>query len=88
MLGKIYRHALEPDWNKAEDYFKRSIASHRQGNRLPLVAMSAYELGQLYRAQGLSEQARATLQEAAAMFERLEMKWHLDQARAMQAGAI
>jgi tetratricopeptide (TPR) repeat protein len=87
MLGKIHAHAPEPDWSKAEDYFKRSIASHRQGNRLPFVAMSIYELGQMYRAQGQTEQARTAHDGAANLFERLDMKWHLAHLRPSEAGA-
>ncbi len=86
-LGKIHAHAPEPDWAKAEDHIKRSIASHQQGNRQPFVANSTYELGKLYRARGLAEQARTPFDEAAAMFERLEMKWHLERLRAMQAAS-
>jgi predicted ATPase len=87
-LGKIHSQKPEPDWDKAEDYVKRAIASHQQGNRLPFVANGIYELGKLYRACGMTEQARTTFDEAAAMFQRLEMKWHLERLRAMQAANI
>ncbi|HET7089718.1 MAG TPA: hypothetical protein VFL17_13865, partial [Anaerolineae bacterium] len=81
ILGRIYVRAATPDWDKAEQAIKTSIALQQKCNALPLVAVSTLDLGTLYRDRGLTDQARAAIGEAIAMFERLEMAWHLDRAR-------
>ncbi|HLF26484.1 MAG TPA: adenylate/guanylate cyclase domain-containing protein [Anaerolineae bacterium] len=85
ILGKIHARADTPDWDKAEQALKNSLALQQKYNARPLVAVSTFELGQLYRDRGQTDQARAMLDEAMQLFESLEMAWHLAQARRVSA---
>jgi tetratricopeptide (TPR) repeat protein len=77
VLGNI--HCQARDWDKAEQCLQQSLASHQQGNRLTFAAMTLYDLGKLQLDRGLTDRARATLEQARTKFETLDMRWHLQQ---------
>jgi tetratricopeptide (TPR) repeat protein len=83
VLGKI--HSRAQDWDRAEQRFKQALDSHQQGNRQTFVAMTLFDLSKHYLERGMTEQARATLDDARAKFETLDMRWHLQQALKLQA---
>ncbi|MCI0396017.1 MAG: tetratricopeptide repeat protein, partial [Chloroflexi bacterium] len=88
ILGRIYRHAPQSEWEKAEQYFKESITIHQRCNMRPMLAATTFELAKLYLDRGLLEQARATLVESLSLFKELNMSWHLEQARQVEANLI
>jgi tetratricopeptide (TPR) repeat protein len=87
VLAKVYMQMPQTDARQAEQSLKQSVATLRQGNGLPYVAKSLFELGKLYHELGLADQARETIASARKMFEELGMRWYLQQVDAVFAGS-
>jgi hypothetical protein len=85
VLAKVYMQMPQTDARQAEQSLKQSVATLRQGNGLPYVAKSLFELGKLYHELGLADQARETIASARKMFEELGMRWYLQQVDAVFA---
>jgi serine/threonine protein kinase/tetratricopeptide (TPR) repeat protein len=84
-LSKILIAAGVPDWERAAQLLQDSRGFHARTNAQPFLAVSTLDLSQLYQARGQASDARRHLDEAIRLFEELDMQWHLQRARQVQA---
>lgn len=78
--SRILAAGDNPAWDQIVALLEDSIAFHKSGPALPLVAISQFELGKVYAQQGLTERSREILVQALRQFEALRMTWHIDRA--------
>ena len=79
IFGEIY--AAQGKWAEAEQAFLKSIEVEAMKGGRPNVARGSFSLGCLYQRSGDSKKADQSLQEAARLFEELEMPWDLARAQ-------
>lgn len=79
IFGEIY--AAQGKWAEAEQAFLKSIEVEAMKGGRPNVARGSFSLGCLYQRSGDSKKADQYLQEAARLFEELEMPWDLARAQ-------
>jgi tetratricopeptide (TPR) repeat protein len=83
VFGMIYTQ--QGMWEDAELEFRQSIILNRECNTFPRAAIATLELARHYQVRDMPDEARATGEEALAEFERMNMKWHIEQARKLLA---
>ncbi len=79
LLGEIYARQDPPDTGKAEDHYRRSLATASELGMRPLVAHSQLGLGQLYGRVGRRHEAEEHVAAAVAMYRDMDMRFWLEQ---------
>jgi tetratricopeptide (TPR) repeat protein len=82
LLGETATHRDPPEVEQADDYYQQSLALAEELGMRPLVAHCHHGLGRLYGQTGHSEQARAALSTAIALYRAMDMTFWLPQAEA------
>jgi len=85
LLGEIAMHADPPDLAPAEAHYQQALTLAEALGMRPLVAHCHHGLGRLYCQTGRSEQARAELFAAIALYRAMAMTFWLPQAEAALA---
>jgi hypothetical protein len=79
-LGVVQVHTAPLDAVQAEAHYQQALALAEALGMRPLVAHCHLGLGRLYGQTGRSEQARAALAAAIALYRAMEMTFWLPQA--------
>jgi tetratricopeptide (TPR) repeat protein len=89
VLGEVAGHGEFPNVERAEDYYRQSLALAEERAHGPLAAHCHCGLGTLYRKVGRDEQAQVELATAAEMYRAMEMPFWLERAESelLQLGA-
>jgi tetratricopeptide (TPR) repeat protein len=82
LLGEIALRCDPPDVAPAEAHYQQSLALAEALGMRPLVAHCHHGLGRLYGQTGRSEQVRAALSTAIALYRAMDMTFWLPQAEA------
>ena len=81
-LGSVYAHAVPPDVQAAEAYYREALTLAGRLHMRPLQAHCHLGLGRLYAKIGQREQAQAELSTAIDLYRAMEMTSWLSQAEA------
>jgi tetratricopeptide (TPR) repeat protein len=85
LLGEIAAHRDPPETEQAEAHYRQAIALAEELGMRPLVAHCHRGLGTLYTNIGRTEQGRAELAAAIALYRAMEMTFWLPQAESALA---
>jgi tetratricopeptide (TPR) repeat protein len=85
LLGEIAMHRDPPDLALADVHYQQALALAEELGMRPLQAHCHHGLGRLYGQTGRSEQARAALATAIALYRAMAMTFWLPQAEAALA---
>jgi tetratricopeptide (TPR) repeat protein len=83
LLGEIALHRAPPEVVQAETYYQQALTLAEELGMRPLQAHCHRGLGTLYSQTGRSEQVRAELSTAIAMYRDMEMMFWLPQTEAV-----
>ena len=82
LLGDVATHPDRFDADRGEAYYRQALTVAEPRGMRPLVAQCHLGLGKLYRRASNRHQARGHLTMATAMYQEMEMKFWLQQAKA------
>ena len=85
LLGEFAMHRDAPDTDQAATHYHQALTLADELGMRPLQAHCHRGLGTLYRQTGQSEQARAELSTAIAMYREMEMTFWLPETEAKLA---
>jgi hypothetical protein len=82
LLGDVATHPDRFDADRGEAYYRQALTVAEHRGMRPLVAHCHLGLGKLYRSASNRHQAREHLTMATAMYQEMEMKFWLQEAKA------
>jgi len=82
LLGDVATHPDRFDADRGKAYYRQALTVAKPRGMRPLVAHCHLGLGKLYRRASNRHQARGHLTMATAMYQEMEMKFWLQQAKA------